>query len=262
MRWRFALLGGLTAGLAASPWLRGGGPSLALASAIALTALVLARSASWTWIGCTATAAAALGLAIGGARLAAIDAGALAARPGSELTVRGFVSAVPKRSDGMVRIRVQTGGGRLLVEAPEPVGDLGVGSGIEAAGTTREPSDWERPYLRRLGIGIVLEARRLEPTAARRGGLVGLLDGVRERAEAALARGTSPDASDLLRGFVLGEDDRIDPETVDEFKRSGLAHILRCNQLARARLPGADGALHRRFVERPHTGRGLACDGP
>jgi competence protein ComEC len=226
MHWRFALLGGLTAGLAASPWLRGGGSSLAVASAIALTALIIARSASWTWIGCIAIATAALGLAIGDARLTAIDAGALEVRPGSELTVRGFVTAVPKRSDGTVRIRVQTSAGRLLVEVPEPIGDLGVGSGIEAAGTTREPSDWERRYLRRLGVGVVLEARRLEPTAVRRGGLVGLLDGVRERAEAALSRGTGPDASDLLRGFVLGEDDRIDPETVDQFKRSGLAHIL------------------------------------
>ena len=30
----------------------------------------------------------------------------------------------------------------------------------------------------------------------------------------------------LLRGFVLGQDDRIDAATVDEFKRSGLAHLL------------------------------------
>ena len=35
-----------------------------------------------------------------------------------------------------------------------------------------------------------------------------------------------PPPAALLRGFVLGEDDRIDPATVDEFKRSGLAHLL------------------------------------
>jgi len=29
-----------------------------------------------------------------------------------------------------------------------------------------------------------------------------------------------------LEGFVLGEDDRIDPGTVEDFKRSGLAHLL------------------------------------
>ena len=35
-----------------------------------------------------------------------------------------------------------------------------------------------------------------------------------------------PAAADLLRGFVLGQDDRIDPVTVDDFRRSGLAHLL------------------------------------
>jgi competence protein ComEC len=233
LAWRFALLAGVTAGLAASPWLRGDGASLAGASAVGLAALIavrppanVARSAVWAWIGCLAVSAAGLGLAVGDARLAAIDAGAFEARAGSQLTVRGFVAAVPKRSDGLVRVRVQTSEGRLLVEAHEPVEDLAVGTGIAATGTLHEPPDWERAYLRRLGIAVVLEARELEPTAARRGGLVGLLDRVRQRAETALDSGTSPDASDLLRGFVLGEDDRIDPDTVDEFKRSGLAHIL------------------------------------
>ena len=258
LAWRFALLTGLTAGLGASPWLRGGGVSLAGASAAGLAALVVlrprsdhARTAVWAWIGCLALSAAGLGLATGDARLAAIDAGALDVRTGSALTVRGFVAAVPKRSDGEVRVRVQTNDGRLLVEVHEPVADLGVGVGVEATGTIREPQDWERSYLRRLGIGVVLEARELEPTGARRGGLVGLLDDVRERAETALGSGTSPDASDLLRGFVLGEDDRIDPETVAEFKRSGLAHILSCNRAARTdKRPRCGsqpnpGALHR-----------------
>ena len=35
----------------------------------------------------------------------------------------------------------------------------------------------------------------------------------------------TPEAA-LLRGFLLGEDDRIDPATVDDFKRAGLAHLL------------------------------------
>ena len=34
-----------------------------------------------------------------------------------------------------------------------------------------------------------------------------------------------PEAA-LARGFVLGQDDRIDPATVTDFKRSGLAHLL------------------------------------
>src|SRR5262249_11029171 len=39
-------------------------------------------------------------------------------------------------------------------------------------------------------------------------------------------RGTSGSGAALLRGFVLGEADRIDAATVTDFRRSGLAHLL------------------------------------
>jgi competence protein ComEC len=142
------------------------------------------------------------------------------------VSVAGFVTAVPRRQDGEVRVRVDTPDGRLLVVAPEPVPDLPVGSGVEAVGSAGPPADWERAYLTRLGIRTVLSARAIELTGAHRDGLAGALDGVRLRAEAALRRGTAEPAADLLRGFVLGQDDRIDPETVEDFKRSGLAHLL------------------------------------
>ena len=53
-----------------------------------------------------------------------------------------------------------------------------------------------------------------------------IVDRIRDRAEAALGRGTPAAEEALLRGFLLGEDDRIDPATADDFKRSGLAHLL------------------------------------
>jgi len=49
---------------------------------------------------------------------------------------------------------------------------------------------------------------------------------IRERAEAALGRGMPPREAELARGFVLGQDDRIDPATVEDFRRSGLSHLL------------------------------------
>jgi competence protein ComEC len=49
---------------------------------------------------------------------------------------------------------------------------------------------------------------------------------VRGRAEAALGRGMPPREAELARGFVLGQDDRVDPATVDDFRRSGLSHLL------------------------------------
>lgn len=170
--------------------------------------------------------AAAAGLAVGAARVAAIDAGAFAGPVGERIAVRGFVTAVPRRSDGEVRVEVATASGRLLVTASEPVPDLAVGHELAARGTIRAPRPWEAGYLARHGIARVVAAGSVRPTGRRRGGIAYFTDRLRERAEQALAGGTAPAESALLRGFVLGEDDRIDPATVDEFQRSGLAHLL------------------------------------
>ncbi len=51
-------------------------------------------------------------------------------------------------------------------------------------------------------------------------------DQIRERAEAALGRRMPAREAELARGFVLGEDDGIDPATVEDFRRSGLGHLL------------------------------------
>ncbi len=178
------------------------------------------------WLGLVAIGCACAGLAAGSARLAAIDSGAADPPRGRELVARGFVIAVPTRTDGVVRALVETADGRLQVEAPEPVADLPIGAAVRALGTVREPSDWERARLERLGAGAVLVAERIERVGGHRGGVAGLLDDVRARAVAALAEGTDPRAARLLQGFVLGADDRIEPRTVDEFKASGLAHLL------------------------------------
>ncbi len=49
---------------------------------------------------------------------------------------------------------------------------------------------------------------------------------IRARAEAALGRGMPAREAALARGFVLGEDEQIDPRTVEDFRRSGLSHLL------------------------------------
>ena len=228
---RFAALGGVAAGLGASPGLPAA-PGALPATAACLIALALlpprasSGPATWTWLALLATAAATAGLGIGGLRLHAIDAGALDLAPGTHVTIDGFVAAVPRRADGEVKVRVDTPEGRLLLQAPEPVADLDVGAAVEATGTISEPSPFERSYLARYGIKQVLQAREIETRPQRRGGLAGLLDRVRSRAQDALSAGTPPASAALLRGFVLGQDDRIDATTVDEFKRSGLAHLL------------------------------------
>ena len=226
---RSAALAGLCAGLALSPVVAVPA-ALAAGAGAGLGTLGLAcrpprDSCAAAGLACPATialAAALLGLAIGAARMAAIDAGGLDAVPGRELVAVGFVAAVPDRLDGEVRVRLETPDGVLLAVAREPVADLEVGSAVRVSGVARRARPWES----RRGIGTVLDARSLEVVGGRRGGLAGLLDGLRARAESALGRGTREPAAALLRGFVLGQDDRIDAGTVQSFKRSGLAHLL------------------------------------
>ncbi len=49
---------------------------------------------------------------------------------------------------------------------------------------------------------------------------------VRERAGAALGRGMPAREAELARGFVLGDDGGIDEDTVEDFRRAGLSHLL------------------------------------
>ncbi len=51
-------------------------------------------------------------------------------------------------------------------------------------------------------------------------------DEIRGRAEDGLGRGMPAREAELARGFVLGEDERIDAGTVEDFRRAGLSHLL------------------------------------
>lgn len=51
-------------------------------------------------------------------------------------------------------------------------------------------------------------------------------DQLRSRASAALGQGMPAREAELARGFVLGEDERIDPVTAEDFRRAGLSHLL------------------------------------
>jgi hypothetical protein len=124
---RIAVLAGLTAGLAASPLTAAGAsvsPALLAAAALALAATRPARGGPRPlWLLLVAAVAACAGLLAGGARLAAIDGGALRSAAGAPRAMRGFVAAVPRRSGGEVRIQVDTEEGRVLVQTREPEAD-------------------------------------------------------------------------------------------------------------------------------------------
>ena len=89
-----------------------------------------------------------------------------------------------------------------------------------------EPLGVYDAYQARRNAHAALTATRVVPTGERRQGILGALDGVRRAAERGLDSGLGASEAALLRGMVLGEDERLTPEVKDDFQASGLAHIL------------------------------------
>ena len=69
-------------------------------------------------------------------------------------------------------------------------------------------------------------ARSVRVTGRRRGGLAGALDTLRRRGRARDGGGLPRPEAALARGMVLGQDERIDPAVLDDFRASGLGHLL------------------------------------
>jgi competence protein ComEC len=108
----------------------------------------------------------------------------------------------------------------------------GPGVSLRVAGTLRRPrlrrgADFDWPaYLRRRGIALELRLHSLRGTGGRRGAALGAIDAARSRAERRLAAGMSRAHADLARGMVLGQDEGVAEVVREDFRRSGLAHIL------------------------------------
>lgn len=227
--WRHVALAGIVLGLLASPGL--GPPHGWLPCLLAATALACfgrpwtharGRFAAGAWLGCVLSIGALAGLGAGSLRLEAIGSGALGAEAGSEVTATGFVAGVPRRSFGEARIPLETADGGVLVVAREPVPDLAIGAEVEVAGALLEPeSPFAVSQVERAGATLELRADRLVPTGGARRGFVGILDRIRGRAETALGEGASEEQATLARGFVLGQDDLIDPVTRESSAERG-----------------------------------------
>ncbi|MBN1530885.1 MAG: ComEC/Rec2 family competence protein [Thermoleophilaceae bacterium] len=176
------------------------------------------------------------GVWVGDMRLAAIDAPAARVRDGARLSARAWVLTAPRpgRFGSSAEARIASGrlrGARLLLRAPlwSPLPEeLRPGAGLTVTGRlgALDRGDDYDDYLSARGIAAELALDRVRPTGVRRGGVAGALDGARERAEGAVAAGMEPRAAALLRGMVLGEDEAVDPVAREDFRASGLAHLL------------------------------------
>jgi competence protein ComEC len=226
------------AGIAAGLALAGGPRAFSLAAAAAVFALLAACRALALGVLCAALVLS--GAALGDLRLQALDRPAGLVSDGRTVELRAHLLTPPRPSafGSSAEIEVSAGrlrGGRLLARVPRwarlPAG-AGVGHELLVRGrlrTPRSPRDDSfdfAAHLRRRGIAGELLLDRARATGRRRGGIAGLLDGMRGRAQRAVAAGLPPPQAALERGMVLGQDEAIAETVREDFRDSGLAHLL------------------------------------
>src|SRR4051812_26316834 len=234
---RHVVLAALVAGLL----LVAGGPLAVLAAALAAAALAGRRPVAGL-----AAAAAIGGAGVAHARLAALDAGVLARMHGQRVATRGtLLEALPERvsgpagGPGTAAPRAGGRGERVSGPAVARVRLLaGPGAGEQAVlrvrgyaydGAWPEVGEELRvdgrvgplgrfdAYQRRRNAHAAITAYAVKRTGRTRAGVAGALDAVRRRAEHGLQTRLEPKDAALLRGMVLGEDERLSDSVRDEF---------------------------------------------
>src|SRR4051812_32744214 len=222
---RHVVLAALVAGLL----LVAGGPLAVLAAALAAAALAGRRP-----VAVVAAAAAIGGAGIAHARLDALDAGVLARMHGQRIAARvTLLEPVRERVSGpaVARARLLDGPGTgeqavLRVRGYAYAGAWPeVGEELRVDGRVAPLGRFDA-YQRRRNAHAAIDAYAVKRTGRRRRGVAGALDAMRRRAEQGLQTRLEPKDAALLRGMVLGEDERLSDSVRDDFQRSGLAHIL------------------------------------
>jgi competence protein ComEC len=238
--------------LARRPWQVAAGClalGLALApaglSAALVVGLVLAAIGRWM-LRAPLLAGLALALVAGGAmvgemRLAALEAPQAGMEDGRLVAVRAHLLSRPRPSAFGSTAEVQVSGGRmdgarLLARFPQwsdvPRADIGqelAMSGRLRSLTGAEPQEGASDhagYLRARGIAGELLVDRVVVTRRRRAGVAGMLDRMRERAGRSVDAGMPQEQAALARGMVLGQDETIPEAVRQDFRDSGLAHLL------------------------------------
>ncbi len=234
LHWPALLVGAACVGLALSVWIS---VPLAGACALALCACgALALLGGAARLAAIGVALASLGLAWGSLRMDALRESVLAAELG-ETGVAELVTVAPARSSPWsTRVIAVTREfrhtpvrERVLVVLPvgrsPPRGAI-----LEASVRVSEPRPAEdgfdeRAWLARQGIHVVLDASSWREVG-RRGGLAGFGDTLRDRIERAVTRGAAGSRRAIVLGVVLGEDEGLTADVQDDFRASGLYHLL------------------------------------
>lgn len=165
-----------------------------------------------------------VGAGIGAARVSMLERTALGSEIGARLDDEPVtVTQAARRAPfGGWSALAELHGEPALLRVRDPATPLPeVGAVLAVTGSLRAPGE----YASLRHAHAELTAEQLTPDGVR-GGLAGLVDGVRRRAERALDRGLPPNAAALFRGMVLGQDDALDDPTREAFRAAGLSHLV------------------------------------
>lgn len=178
------------------------------------------------------------GLWWGSVRLEALDRSVLEAEIGRAALAQVEVVGPTRRSEFVLRVpvRVRRFGSleadeRASLELP-PETAPPQGAVLEVVATLKRPRPAEEEgdfdeaaYLGRQGIHVILEAGSFR-LVGRRGGVGGLGDRLRRGVASSLEAAPAGERRAVLAGVVLGEDEGIEKSLRDDFRASGLYHLL------------------------------------
>ena len=183
-----------------------------------------------------ALAIASAGWLWGSARLDALEQSVLVPELGRGGAVTAVVTGPVRKTPFALRVpaevrhfRGRPVRERVLLELP--VGRSPPQGAILALRATitapRGPEDGfdERGWLARRGVHVVVRGRDWR-IVGRRGGIGGISDRLRTHVARAIAPGLDGERRAVLVGIVLGEDEGLSEELRDNFKDSGLYHLL------------------------------------
>ncbi len=236
LEWPALLAGAACVGLAASNWIALSTFALVSLALVGLTGIVLLDSAAR--VAAVAAVLVIAGLWWGALRLDAMRESALLAEVGeagrAELVVTGparptpWAVRVPAEIRSFRRERLRE---RVLLTLPvgrsPPRGAIleTIVRVAEPRAADRAGGFDERAWLARQGIHVVLRGGVWRQVGSR-GGIAGGGDRLRNRIERAVGRGTDGVRRALVLGVVLGEDEGLPEAVKQDFRASGLAHLL------------------------------------
>jgi competence protein ComEC len=234
IHWPALLVGSACLGLGAANWISVG---TALSGALlGFTLVGVAALAGPVRLLLLAVALAGAGLWWGSLRMDALRSSVLVEAVGESGPAELVVTGPARATSWAMRMTAETRTFRRRPVRERVLLTLPVGRSpprgtiVEAVVRVAEPRTAtdgfdERGWLARQGIHVVLRAntwRRI----GRRGGVAGLGDRVRDRVERAVGRGTTGVRRGIVLGVVLGEDEGLPERVGNEFRASGLYHLL------------------------------------